>query len=135
MPEEQAKFEGWAIVEVMGHQKYAVGFVTTEAYVGAVLFRVDVPGLQARPRTLEWNEYISGRSYLAGTIVVEEAVQPFTKLFGAGSIYCITPCTEEVARKATEEGTIRKHNLLSVPSLPAAAAAFVDAYEGGDSEL
>ena len=86
MPEEQAKFEGWAIVEVMGHQKYA-GFVTTEAYGGA------------------------------------------------GSIYCITPCTEEVARKATEEGTIRKHNLLSVPPLPAAAAAFVSACEEDDSEL
>lgn len=134
MPEDQAKFEGWAIVEVMGHQKYS-GFVTTEAYGGAVLFRVDVPGLPAHPRTLEWSEYINGKTLLAGTVVVEEAVQPFTKLFGAGSIYCITPCTEEVARKATEEGTIRKHNLLSVPSLPAAAAAFVDAYEGGDSEL
>lgn len=29
--QQQAKFDGWAIVDVMGHQRYA-GYVTTEAY-------------------------------------------------------------------------------------------------------
>jgi hypothetical protein len=29
--QKQAAFDGWAIVDVMGHQRY-VGYVTTEAY-------------------------------------------------------------------------------------------------------
>ena len=43
---ETKSFEGWAIVDVLGHQRY-VGYVTTEAYGAAVLFRVDVPALEA----------------------------------------------------------------------------------------
>ena len=121
MPEEQAKFEGWAIVEVMGHQKYA-GFVTTEAYGGAVLFRVDVPGLLEQERTLVYGEYVCGRHCSPGAVIREEAVQPYTKLFGAASIYCITPCTEETAVAAVEEMAIRPHHLLSLPA-PASLAA------------
>lgn len=37
METEQAKFEGWAIVEMMGHRR-EIGHVTTEAYGVAVLF-------------------------------------------------------------------------------------------------
>jgi len=35
---QQATFNEWAIVEVMGHQTYA-GYVTTQAFGAAVLFR------------------------------------------------------------------------------------------------
>jgi len=81
--EQQSKFEGWAIVEVMGHNAFQ-GFVTTESFGGTVLFRVDVPEIPQQ--TTE-----------AGT---REAVPAFTKLIGAGSIYCITPCTEDTAKAA-----------------------------------
>lgn len=47
---EQAKFEGWAIVEMMGHRQ-EVGYVTTEAYGQAVLFRVDSPDIPERDYT------------------------------------------------------------------------------------
>lgn len=87
MEQQQAQFSSWAIVEVMGHQRFA-GFVTTEAYGGAVLFRVDVPEVQGETDT--------------ETGLVRDGVPGFTKLIGAGSIYCITPCTEEAAKKATE---------------------------------
>jgi hypothetical protein len=50
MDTPQAKFDGWAIVDVLGHQRY-VGYVVTEAYGAAVLFRVDVPALELRERT------------------------------------------------------------------------------------
>ena len=42
MNENQAEFKGWAKVEVMGHQSH-IGYVTTEAYGQAVLFRIDRP--------------------------------------------------------------------------------------------
>jgi hypothetical protein len=40
----QAKFEGWAVVEMMGHQK-EIGFVTTEYFGGAVIL-LDIPQQQ-----------------------------------------------------------------------------------------
>lgn len=103
MDTQQAKFEGWAIVDVLGHQRY-VGFVTTEAYGQAVLFRVDVPALEARERTTKAPGYISGRGYCpAGTVVREGAIEGYTKLIGSGSIYTLTPCTKAAALKAVEE--------------------------------
>ncbi|TXH46021.1 MAG: acetyltransferase [Desulfurellales bacterium] len=61
----------WAIVEVMGHKKFA-GRVTEQVIGGASFVRVDVPA--------------SGDELA------------YSKLFGAGSIYCITPVDEQVAR-------------------------------------
>src|SRR5438270_10021519 len=80
MPDERdpnEKFDQWAIVEVMGHKKYA-GRVTEQQIAGAGLVRVDVPEVK----------------------VGEKTHPPFSKLIGPASIYCITPVTEELARKA-----------------------------------
>jgi len=112
--QQQAKFEAWAIVEVMGHQRYA-GYVTTEAYGQAVLFRVDVPALAERERTMVRPEWTGGQYCDAGTTVKEGAVQGYTKLIGAGSIYAITPCTEEAAIKAVEALQDRPLMVISVP--------------------
>lgn len=90
MSEQQSKFEGWAIVEVMGHNTFQ-GFVTTESFGGTVLFRVDVPEIPEETTK-------HGK---------REAVQPFTKLIGAGSIYCITPCTEDTAKAARISSVFR----------------------------
>jgi len=65
------KFAHWAIVEVMGHHTYA-GFVTEQTLAGQAFVRVDVPEV--------------------------EGLAAFSKLLGAGSIYAITPVTEEIAR-------------------------------------
>ena len=75
--ETQEKFDQWAIVEVMGHKKYA-GRVTEQQIAGAGLVRVDVP------------EVVLG----------EKTHPPYSKLIGPSSIYCITPVTEELAKKA-----------------------------------
>lgn len=68
-------FRGWAIVEVMGHKKYA-GLVGEQLIAGAALVRVDVPDTPHRPG--------------------------YTKLVGVGSIYCITPVEEDLARRAAD---------------------------------
>lgn len=71
--EEKQEAAGfWALVEVMGHRKFA-GYVSEFVMGGASFVRIDVPP----PAPGE-----SG----------------FTKMFGAGSIYCITPVVEDVAR-------------------------------------
>ena len=65
----------WAIVELFGHQKIS-GKVTEEVIAGAAMLRVDVPA--------------------AGEATA------FTRYYGSGAIYAITPVTEEVARLAAD---------------------------------
>lgn len=73
---ENKKFDQWAIVEIMGHQRYA-GRVTEQAVGGTSFVRVDVPGTSER--------------------------EPFTKLFGSSAIYAITVVDEETAKAAVGE--------------------------------
>jgi len=124
MDPQQAKFDGWAIVDVLGHQRY-VGYVTTEAYGQAVLFRIDVPELAERERVTKQPGYVDSRYVPAGTTVKEGAVAGYTKLIGAGSIYAITPCTKAAALEAVEQSQPRP--LMSVQLPPdRALAAQVD---------
>lgn len=130
MDTQQAKFDGWAIVDVMGHQRY-VGYVTTEAYGQAVLFRIDVPALDERERETKRPGYVGDRWVPAGTKVKEGAVAGYTKLVGSGSIYTITPCTKETALAAVEETQHRPLMNVTIPpdaqaSLPPADADFDD---------
>jgi hypothetical protein len=103
-------FESWAIVEVMGHKRLA-GFVSEQAVGGASFIRVDVPEAEVPS--------LYGRD--AGT---PEKLAGFTQLLGAASIYAITPCTEEVAKRAVASFRARpvQHLDLSPPrALPAPA--------------
>jgi len=115
MDPQQAHFDGWAIIDVLGHQRY-VGYVTTEAYGQAVLFRIDVPALEERERvTKRPGRDDTGRYLPVGTTVKEGAVPGYTKLIGAGSIYCITPCTKDVAREAVEAMQPRPLMTITLP--------------------
>lgn len=64
------KFDQWAIVDVMGHQRY-IGRVTEQVIAGCGFIRVDVPN--------------------------EDGSIAFTKLVGTASIYAISPVQQEVA--------------------------------------
>jgi len=86
MPEQSQSFNTWAIVEVMGHKRFA-GYVTEQTFGVATLIRVDVPETQ-QPERRSWQGVRAARTTAA-----------YSKLIGVGSIYCITPCTEEVARR------------------------------------
>jgi hypothetical protein len=73
---EVEKFDTWAVVELFGHQMIA-GKVSEQVIAGQGFVRVDVPE--------------------AGE------VKAFTKLYGAGAIYAISPTTEEICRHITKE--------------------------------
>lgn len=110
----QSNFFGWAVVEIFGHQRYA-GYVTTEAFGQAVLFRVDVPPLAERERVTKSYEYSdTGTSIPPGSTVKEAAVQGYTKLFGPGAIYAITPCTQEAAETAVAASASRKLQIVTL---------------------
>lgn len=70
MNETKESFEGWAVLELMGHRKMA-GRVSEAVVGGASLLRIDVPG-------------------------PEGAVA--TQFYSPSALYCLTPTTEEVAR-------------------------------------
>jgi hypothetical protein len=76
-PEPETKLKDWALVELFGHQRI-VGYVSEQTFGTGVLFRVDVPDLLK-----------DGKITRKG----------FTRYFGLGSIYSITPISEDVVRK------------------------------------
>lgn len=88
---EEPKFESWAIVEVMGHKRFA-GHVTEQAFGSASMLRIDVPEI--------------------------DGVPAFSKLIGIGSIYAITPCTEQTAREAQKSFRVRPFAMFELPMLP-----------------
>lgn len=119
MNEEQSRFEGWAIVEMMGHRR-EIGYVTTENYGAAALFRVDTPGLEDREYVLERPEWIRtekgvDREAPIGSTVRRPGVPARSVLIGPGSVYALNPCTEEAAKKAIERTIVRPLVLLNVP--------------------
>lgn len=65
-------FEGWAILELMGHRRLA-GYVREVTMFGTALCRIDVPEVEGQART--------------------------TQFFTASAVYCVTPTTEEIARR------------------------------------
>ena len=132
----QAQFLGWARVEVMGHQQH-IGYVRTEAYGQAVMFRIDTPELPNREYTLLSPQYVGSQWCPTGSVVQREAQPGSSVLVGAGSIYRICPCTEEAALKAID-GTVRAElKLIKVPegkALPEPDGGDPDENEYEDSE-
>ncbi len=72
---ETEKFETWAILELFGHQRIA-GKASEATIGGCAFLRIDVPEHAGR--------------------------EAFTKYYGNGAIYSMTPVTEQVARAALE---------------------------------
>ena len=124
--QQQATFEGWAVVEMMGRQQ-EIGFVTTEAFGQAVMFRIDQPELPERDIVLKRPEYmeVDGdyKTWPAGTKVKRQEVAARSRLVAPGALYAINPCTEEAARAALEKSHPRKLALVEMPPNMAALPA------------
>lgn len=122
--EQQAKFEGWAVVEMMGHQR-EIGFVTTEYFGGAALFRVDTPEIPEREYELKRPQWIGAQHVPAGSKVKRSGIPAKSRFVAPGALYALTPCTEETARQAIEEMVPRDVILLEIKqgSLPAMVEA------------
>lgn len=78
---DKGGFEQWAILEVMGHRKIA-GLVTEQEIAGAGFIRIDIPGPD-------------GKGLVA------------TQFYSPKSIYGLTPCSEELARRVAVNHQIR----------------------------
>jgi hypothetical protein len=90
-----AEFTGWAIVQIMGHQKVA-GFVTTHAFGSVVMFRVHAPAVAPVDQVTDKDHYLNYKTIPAGS-KLRISRDEFDTYVGAGSIYRLDPCTEEKA--------------------------------------
>jgi hypothetical protein len=78
----EVTFEGWAIVELMGHRQRG-GYVKDVEMFGGKLLRIDIP-------------------------VSSEAT--VTEFYGCSAIYALRPCSEEIVRdhvKRSYDGDLR----------------------------
>jgi hypothetical protein len=102
----------WAILELFGHKRLA-GKISEHVLGSSALIRCDVPATE----TLNSD----------GT---KRETAAYSKLVGPGAIYCITPCTEEVARLAAKE--IERYNDPIPVSMPKQILARVESTVGAD---
>jgi hypothetical protein len=96
------EFEGWAIVELMGHRKLA-GYVREVTIAGAAMLRLDIP-----------------------------AEPPLTQYYGASSLYCLTPTTEDLAKKvaqASRPAPVSRYELPEPPRVNGDKNAAGESYE------
>ena len=102
---EQQKFEQWCIVELYGHNRI-VGMVSEQSIGGATFVRVDVPEVQREA------ERVDQKTFKRETYM--ETIAPFTKFFGQGAIYAITPTTQEIATAIAARLVVRPVNAFEV---------------------
>lgn len=94
MSESEKPYEGWAIVELMGHRRLG-GRVSQAEQYGVAMLRVDVPGDD-------------------GEIVA-------TRFCGGSSIYALTPCSEQAARAVAKSNRVEPVTRWELPALEAPA--------------
>jgi len=117
MTDKGKPFEGWAILELMGHRRLA-GRLTEALVAGAAFIRIDVPGdceggdsARSCPqhgtcacpanRLGEAQPGINETCPLHGTGTNHGEPGSewiVTQLYAPAAVYCITPTTEETAR-------------------------------------
>ena len=93
---ETAVFSQWALVEIMGHKRFA-GFVTEVAIAGAGFIKIEIPEVTVRDRTFP----------------------AFTKIYGPSAIFGITPRSEAEIRQIAEELCAHAVDPWILPTQPA----------------
>jgi hypothetical protein len=133
MEAAQNHLETWAVVELMGHQK-EVGFVTTQYYGAACMFKIDVPELPEREKVLERPTWIEGKHAPVGTKINQAAQPGRTRMVGISSVYALNPCDRETAIAVLEETSSREIKIVCLAGAKQLPLVEVDTYEHGDED-
>ena len=132
--EAQATFEGYAIVEIMGHNR-EIGFVTTEYFGGPALFRIDQPSMPEREYELTRAQWIGDVLAQPGTKVQREAIPGKTTYVGPQAIFRLTPCSKETVERGVDEmiaAPIKILHLVEKKRLAAAESAMPPEQDGNE---
>ena len=85
-------FEGWAILELMGHRRLG-GYVSERTIAGHGMLQIQIFKGPAAP-------------------LFDKKQEPdLTQFYSPTSVYCLTPCTEATARAATDGRYMAVHPL------------------------
>jgi hypothetical protein len=136
----QASWSGWALIELLGHNHEA-GFVTTLYFGGVALLQVDIPEIPAREETLTKPQWGDSGLLPVGTVIQKEAIPGRTCMINPGSIYRLSPATEEAVRAAISASERRAIKVISLPPaaertlLPGEPEEFEDDGDSSDDDL
>jgi hypothetical protein len=89
---ERKSFEGWCLLELMGHRRLG-GFISEVTVAGAGMLKIDIPGDGP------------GEVYA-------------TQYYPPSSVYCLTPCSEEAARIVAAKNRPAPVASWEIPRLP-----------------
>jgi len=98
--ETKDAFEGWAIVELMGHRRLA-GYVREVEIAGQGMLRLDVPGWIHTEPTGEQEERGAA-----------------TQFYSPNALYCLTPTTEDIARRFAARTRPAPVSRFELPAAP-----------------
>ena len=105
MTERMPTYEGWAILELMGHRRLA-GYLRAVELAGAGMLRIDVPGDDAAVAT---------------------------QFYSPAAVYCVTPTTEAIARSVAKQSRPEPVHRWEVP--PAKTLSEASAGDEPDDHL
>ena len=134
MNEQEQSFDKWAIVELMGHRKLA-GRATEQVVAGQAFLRIDVPEVQhdrcaCGHRESEHNEATACEVPYCNCLgqSIPGVISSFTQFYGVNSVYCLTPVSEETARRAASSYAQRpvQEYQLRLPAAPASSDGFTE---------
>jgi hypothetical protein len=131
--EQKQQLDGYAVVEVLGHNTFA-GKISEHAIGGSALLRIDIPEVPEKKIPYTDYDYSNGKCVPVQRVRTLAARPAFTKLIGIGSIYALTPCTEEVARRVAEEGRKQPIDMVSMPAIERMALTAGDAEIEDDTD-
>lgn len=94
---EQEKFEGWAILELMGHRKLG-GYLHEATIAGAAFIRIDVPAFDPGGG--------------------QEGQIAATQFYSPSAVYAITPTTEDLAKAMAARYQPEPVTRWELPRLP-----------------
>lgn len=114
-------FEGWALIELFGHQREA-GFVTTQYYGDKAMFQIDIPEIEAQQETIERPRWDDSRLLAAGTVIERASIPGRTRIVNPGAVYALNPATEQAVRVAISRNESRAVRVISIPTAPQLAA-------------
>lgn len=143
-------YEGWAIVELMGHRRLG-GYIRQAEQFGVAMLRLDVPehpwngGCTCGsddPESLDHEKHNATCQMFRAEDDTEIKDVYATQFYGGASIYCLTPASEEAARAVATHAkpTPVQSWELPRPALPPADERYVpeDEYarimDGDDGE-
>jgi len=117
-----AKFEGWAVIELFGHNREA-GYVTTQYFGDKAMFQIDVPELPLRDYELKRPQYIGSTFAPVGTKVQKAAKEGRTRIISPGAVYALNPCSKDLCIAALEELAPREIKIVELAKSNQIAAA------------